>query len=312
MKGSKASRETRRHRDFPGTRVFPEGLKSLGLQTRSEDMKKTIVFLALGVGLIVNIGWLTQGCTGKVPSVAQVVATPMPTDVIDNFSNGENVNPSLCESQGGELLNGSYGASSVSIFQLVANPAISAAYPSDYAFHFSGSVTDSSAYPALILDILLSSPSSPYINATATGCNFSGIQFELNIMGDDTCAQRLFGVGTASTVNALPGGNCAPASLCGNDFWISGSNDYIGIPFEGKQGQGWQTYSYTWNQMSREGWGVDLNTCGPAACQTCTLSNCTPEEEQMMVLTFKSDGNDTNPGHVFVADYYVDAFQFLP
>lgn len=250
--------------------------------------------------------WLSMGCNTSIPPVGMFVPTAIPTmapDIVSNFENGSmTMNNNLCGADNGYWLNASYGGSN-SVASPLINPIPAAIQTPGTGFnglHFYGTITDpgGGAYPALQLQAVFSSnPSHPYLDASATGCNFSGIQFQMNILADDTTYhQRLFGVATDQTITGFPGSNCP--SNCNDLFW----NDHLGIytgVFGPNVGAGWVTYSYTWAQLYQEGWGNPASPAGMAA-----------HLNKLILLEWKWTGN--NVAGTYTADFWLDNIQFLP
>src|SRR5581483_185631 len=70
-------------------------------------MKKVIVFMFILAGMILNVSWMLQGCTGKIPTLSAIVATSTPTlgpQWVANFESGTGIiNANLINSNSGNF-----------------------------------------------------------------------------------------------------------------------------------------------------------------------------------------------------------------
>jgi len=262
----------------------------------------------IGPIMLLALVCLSVGCYSKVPPLSAILAPPLPPDVISNFESGStDMNPALQGSSSGYWLDNTYPSYNVinSMF-VVSNTVPDATDSSKYAIHIYGTLTDKGdcTYPAFELQgNFKNDPSSPYLDISS----FTGIQFQMNIGADDTCPQRLFGVGTAETVNGIAGGTCTPASNCNNDFWSGtpGSNG----PYGGVGGSGWSIYSYTWAQLQPNPY------YGPVLNPT-TLSGTNLTTALCLLWKFGANNNGQTtcggPVMTYTVDFWIDNVQFLP
>lgn len=149
----------------------------------------------------------------------------------------------------------------------------------------SGCVTTvSSAYPAddLICTLISGGP-SPYFDASG----FTGIQFEINILPDDTNPNRVFQVAVdVTTPSSSVGGTCT-----------LGCYNYHQAVLPSVSTGGWVTESYTWSQITYPGFGTNT---GP-------LSN------HLTKLLFLQWGFSDNGGMKNThTDFWIDNVKFLP
>ena len=106
--------------------------------------KLWVVFSVLISGLMVSALWLSQGCSGKIPTMANIVATSTPTlppDYISDFENGGNkVNPYLTNAANGYWTDSTYGgpATALNVINdpfIVPNTVADSVDSSNYAAH---------------------------------------------------------------------------------------------------------------------------------------------------------------------------------
>ncbi len=195
-------------------------------------MKKEWLGWGLGsLALAFMTFFFFQGCTSSVPTVSSVVPPALPVDIISNFHEGSLlVNPALTNGTGGyftgEVTGGVAGHTNMINGSL--NPIILVPRPDtgQYAVHIYGEQTDTNPteYPAIELWCFLrnnpNDPTDPYIYDLSQFP--TGIQFDINILPDDTNTARWFQVGiTANTpAGADPAGICPPpySANCYNYF----------------------------------------------------------------------------------------------
>ena len=243
--------------------------------------------------------WMNQGCNGKIPPLSNVLAvapTPLPSYFISDFETGKiGLNTHLQGYVGGNWAAATYGGSTaapnaVDAIFVLPNPGDG----SNFAAHVFGVMTDpgGTQYPSDQLGCFLSDNSStPYFDASL----FTGIQFDINIMPDDTnnfTRGRIFQVATDATVpppqipGGRAGGRCTQGANCFNHYEYS-------LP--GPTG-GWITLTLTW-AMFNQAYGT---TYGP-------LSN---HLDKFILLQWQF--GDNGAGTVTYTDFWVDNVQFLP
>ncbi len=212
--------------------------------------------------------WFQQGCSANYPPVTAMVATATPSlaaNIISNFGAGTTmVNPTLSGTNqqaviaagGSTGTNTNGNAGSVTVTKNYAgyfstntyggSPANKINSPfilpnpgdgSSFAININCPLSDPlpSAYPAddLICN-LVSGGTSPYFDATG----FNGIQFELNILPDDTNTNRVFQIAIdVLTPTSTLGGTCT-----------SGCYNYYQVVLSPTAG--WANEKYAWNSIT--------------------------------------------------------------
>ena len=205
--------------------------------------------------LLTSILWMSQGCVGGVPPITAFVVTATPTLPVDYISNFETgtvaINPTLRNVNGfpGSFTVNTYGGGAFP--NTVNNPFVlsNPGNGSNYAIHILCQLSSTGAYEAdQLVCTLTSGAPSYYYDASS----FTGIQFDLNILPDDTSTHRVFQIGTDVTTPAsATGGTCSPVANCYNHYQAT-------LP-SGSTG-GWVTKTYNWNQITYPGYG---NNNGP-------------------------------------------------
>lgn len=257
-------------------------------------MKKNMMGHAFKTMLLAVV-FLSAGCVSKVPPLSAVLSPPLPDNVVSTFENGSTkMNPTLLNCPNGTWLDNTYPSYNIinSIF-VTPNTVANSVDNSNYAIHIYGTLTDKGdgTYPAFELEGLFGTQASPYFDATS----FAGVSFQMDIPNDDTCKERLFGIGTDQTVGGIAGGHCL--SNCNDDFWMdngsAGYTTYSGFTPTGS----WINFGFTWSQLKQEGWGTAASPAG--------LAN---HLSKMILLFWKFDAN--NAAGTYYVDFWVDNIQF--
>lgn len=291
-------------------------------------IKKWFGFSFILAGLFVTSLWLSQGCTGKIPPLANLVLTSTPTlapNVVSNFENGStSVNPGLTGSYNGYWSDATYGGppaapNTINSTFVVSNTVSDSTDSSSYAVHIgfpSGPVTlittgIGNGYESDQLTChLVNSGTNPYYDATP----FRGIAFYYNFPSTDTNSNRAFQIATMNTVSAY------------NHFQVLMTNG---------SSSGWKPVTYMWPQfvcpfgscngaMTTTGasgnlnhiaflqWQLSDNVKGQAVTLPGTLS---PNPGASASTTFIYAGAPPvtvvyNP--LTYTDFWVDNVQFVP
>jgi hypothetical protein len=166
------------------------------------------------------------------------INVPAGQRLISDFQNSStNVNSKLFGASGGNWIAFSFGGNTVNSPFLVPGGANGDAM----AAHLFGILTDKgdASYPSFTLSCQFTQ--SGLYNAE----NFNGIKFYYKCSSKDQALKRRFNLGTAPTLPASAGGNCAA-----NCF------DHFGAPL--KPSEDWVVYNFKFTELTREGWGAPV------------------------------------------------------
>jgi hypothetical protein len=263
-------------------------------------MKSNFKFFLLPAALGAFV-WV--GCKTQVPTSYLSTNGPSPSMVCD-FENGLAVNPNLAEANrpGNHVVKAAtiIGTGSPNVTPLIVTPG---ADNTGHCVWMNSPVTDpgNASYPAV--EFVMPIESAPLtlegLPITINGSPitvydaslFSGVQFYLKVMSDDTAGTRSFSIPVLQTSNP-PNGTCNPnasSNACYNNFENVYSNT----------GGVWQLVSFPFSSFTRQGYG--------SAITPPTLSGA---NLQQIVSLMWSEGNDNVKGTINV-DFYVDQVQFF-
>ncbi len=247
------------------------------------------------------LGWV--GCKTEVPTSYLSSNGPSASMVCD-FESGLVVNPNLAEANrpGNHVVKAGaiVGTGSPNVTPLVVPPG---ADNTAHCVWLNSPVTDpgNGSYPAV--EFVIPVESAPLtLNGIPVSINggpatvydaslFSGIQFYLKVMSDDTAGTRSFQIPVLQTSNP-PNGTCNPnatSNACYNNF------EYV----YGNTGGNWQLVNLPFSVFTRQNYG--------AAVTPPTLSGA---NLQQIVSLMWTEGNDNVKGTINV-DFYVDQIQFF-
>lgn len=292
-------------------------------------MKKAWIGFGLLALLVFFSAWMSEGCHGTLPAIPAVVATPLPSGVISNFSNGTlNMNPTLEGGDGGYFISETYGgaAGEANMIDGSNTPDILFPNPGDgsaYAVHIYGPITDitPTGYPDMALYGFLKNNTSNLPNSEWYDCSFSGmpltftrIRFDMNIGADDTNTQTLFGVGSSLQVppTTAPGGTCPPnfSNNCYDYFWANYKNGTCtsfltsSYPiYPGIRGHGWQPVTFLIGSLAGGGYNGNATSN--------SLGSLPENSKEALFLIWKFSDNGTAPFDSYT-DFWVDNVEFVP
>lgn len=267
-------------------------------------MKKTwIGFSLMAIALAGSALWMSQGCVGKIPTFATVVATStavLPSDYIANFENGNaQMNPYLTNSVGGffaDLAYPSYNKINPVVGSNVPGPFIvlNPGNGSQFAIHIFGVLTDpgdGSTYPDF--DV------KGYFNADCPTCyydasSFTGIQFDyywpnITVNGHAPPPIFWFDLSTARTAPQGQGG------LCDSQTAPSGVPCYDHLAINLPHNVAWGTVSRNFTALTNEYGGYGWQAA---------------DAQKFLYLEFRTTAN--NAKGVYNVDFRVDNIKFLP
>ena len=271
---------------------------------------KWVFFSLLAMGWVGSALWMTQGCVGKIPTFASVIATStvvLPSDYIANFENGDNhMNPYLLGSSTGvweDLAYPSYNKINPVKGSTVAGPFIvpnpGHGNNSQFAAHVFGVLTDpgdSTTYPDF--DI------KGYFNVNCTTCyydasSFTGIQFDYyyptvpvdgqgNSLGHAPPPDFFFDLATARTSPQGQGGLCDANPSSGIACY---DHYHINIPHNAS----WGTISSPFTSLTLE---------------YSTVPWQITDAQRLLYLEFRETAN--NAAGTYGVDFWIDNIKFLP
>lgn len=293
-------------------------------------MKKTFLLMGTLCAALLPVVWFSQGCQGTLPNLPAVVSTPLPQNVISNFSNGSLImNPTMLNGKNGYFLPETYGgaAGQPNMINGSNNPNILVPNPgngSAYAIHVYGQQTDPvpTSYPAMeVFAFMKNDQSNPYYDITppAYGGTFpyTGIRMDIKILpystaggvtvGDNN-SQKRFGIACGPMVppTTALGGNCPPdfSSNCYDYFWAcSNTGTIINLPTTNPAvNGGWQPVSFLFaTNFKTDTFGNFKNT------KIFQNSN-NFFSSQVLFLLWKF--GDNGAGSTTYTDFWVDNVQF--
>ncbi len=258
--------------------------------------KKWLGFSFILTGLFVTSLWLSQGCTGKIPPLAEIIPTSTPTlppDVVSDFENGSiNVNPGLTNSYNGYWSDATYGGpaaapNTVNSPFVVSNTVADATDSSNYAAHlgYPGGPLTLIAVGGYEADQLICHPvnnvSNPYFDATP----FTGIQFNYNFPPDDTNINRAFQIATINTVAAY--------------------NHFQKLLPNGSS-SGWKAVTLTWSQFA-----CPFGSCNGALTTTGSTGNLNHIVFLQWQMSNNVQGSVAAPVTTYT-DFWIDNVKFTP
>ena len=292
-------------------------------------MKKLTLTLTMAVMAVTAVLCLNQGCAGKIPVVAAVIAKPLPPNYISDFNGGTlNMNPNLLGSSTGYFFPETYGGApghtnmingNVKPVILVPNlfPSLAPVAGSSFAVHVSGPQSDPSptTYPAFsVFAFLKSDASNPYYDLTP----FTGIRFDVKIPANpnpaapnasawavtigDNNPQKRFAIATMEEVppTTAPGGMCPPdfSANCYNYFWCTAPSV---LPTAPVTNNGWQPVSFLFSTLRTDsGYGTAL----PGS----TALSASNYRQHALFLLWKF--GDNGGGMNSYTDFWFDNVQF--
>ncbi len=251
-------------------------------------MKSSFKLLPL-LAVLGGVGWV--GCKTETPTSYLSSSGPNPAMIV-NFEGATplNVNPNLAEAGEPGSVVQKPGIIAATGSPLVTPQVVtSGADNTAHCVWMNSPVSDpgNGSYPAVELVVPLETAGSGIYNASL----FSGIEFYLKVMGDDTAGTRSFSVPVVQT-SVPPQGTCNPSAssnACYNNF------EYV----YSSTGGVWQLVSLPFSAFTRQNYG--------SAISPSTLSGA--NLQQIISLQW-SEGNNNVKGNVNV-DFYVDEVQFF-
>ncbi len=240
------------------------------------------------------LGWF--GCKTEVPTSYLSTNGPSASMVCD-FESGLFVNSHLAEAnRPGNVVQkpgAIVGTGSPNVTPLVVTPG---ADNTAHCVWMNSPVTDpgNASYPAVEFVIPIESAGTTLSGLPVTVYDaslFSGIQFYIKVMNDDTASLRDFSIPVLQT-STPPNGTCSPnaaSNACYNNF------EYI----YNNTGGAWQLLKIPFSAFTRQNYG--------SAVTPSTLSGA---NLQQIVSLMWSEGNNNVAGTINV-DFYVDQVQFF-
>lgn len=251
--------------------------------------------MVLMMALVVNVSWIMEGCTGKIPPLTALVLTTTPTlgpQWLTNFETGTaSVNPYFYNSS-----NGSW-----SFLPSSGSPIISpGANGTNYALNIVVAAQGVTGYAPYQAQVNLTPPGSYYNLAGGPyGAGTNGIKFYWKTGSSDSMAARWF-IMPAPEQIPPPVGNCPGTG--------GGCYDTYKKPLS-STGASWTLVSFTWSQFAQSGWGSPQ--IGPVTA-TCGVAPCTgsPNLSRILYFLWEEDPNGS-PGAVMACDFAVDEIQLF-
>jgi hypothetical protein len=268
--------------------------------------KKYVVFLILGWAVILNAGWMMEGCNGKIPPVAALVPTAAPTlapNVVSNFEDGTiNLNPNLYKKTSGTApvtflpisSNPTAPGSNTGVWS--ALPAINFIFPGGangtaMAGHLSAGPTILSGYTPYELTAV-PNPTGAY---DLSGSPYSGIKFYWNTTSNDNMQGRWFICPVASQLPP-PLGDCpGTGGGCYDTYKVSLTTNSNPVT------TGWVPVTISFASLGQAGWGY------PQVGTLTSSYNGVPNLSRIEYFQWEEDPN--NIPNTYTVDFWVDEIQ---